>query len=98
MTTTLRAATIAVLFPMAAGCAEDSLRLHARLALSCGVGETARPTVVGDGRIGVNTTFRAAPTAATMDENILSMYFYNAETEEMEIPGADILAARVGDR
>ena len=79
MTTTFRAATIATLLLATAGCAEDTLRLRARLATTCAVGDTELPSPTGGGSVGVNTTFRAAPTATMMDRNILDVYFYDPE-------------------
>ncbi|MXY25654.1 MAG: hypothetical protein F4Y45_14200 [Acidobacteria bacterium] len=95
MTTIFRGTAIAILLLMAAGCAEDTLRLRARFITSCAVGETESPAPFGDGRIGVNTTFRAAASATPFDQNILDLYFHNTETGETETPGGDVLAGRV---
>ena len=96
MTTTIfRVAAVAVLLLMAAGCADDTLRLRARFAVSCAVGDTESPSPFGDGRAGVNTSFRAAPAGTQGDRNILEMYFFDPETAETQTPGADRLGGRV---
>ena len=80
------------------GCTSDqttTARLHAQFARVCPDDWTDQPAPFGDGRLGVNTVFRAQPAGSTrsifpggptVDRNILEMYFFDVNTEAVNTP------------
>ena len=98
---------VAALLVVSTGCTPDetttvrtpdettTVRLHAQFARMCPDDWTDQPAPFGDGRIGVNTVFRAQPAGSTrsifpggptVDRNILEMYFFDVNTEAVNAP------------